>query len=293
MSVVARTLTVERSGRLEHEKLCSMSHALHLNRGVAPQAFADNLNRLASEGRNVETSHRTADEARKSYLEWIERVEAMLVWGSRDPAIRAIPLTERYWRVQQLDLATAHRPFPMIAAESRLVSEALSDLASELQRRSTQMSAGAAGLVVLDTNVLLHHNRPAKIAWSAVVDAEPPLRILLPLRVVEELDEHKWSAKAELRNRARAVLADLEEVLGSATRGHLQPGVTLEIAGGIYTASRSTDADADILDSCHEVEQFAQQPVTLVSGDKSMRIRARAEGIKTIAMPAKHRNRPD
>lgn len=48
-------------------------------------------------------------------------------------------------------------------------------------------------------------------------------------------------------------------------------------------------ADVEILDTCDALGTFTGSPVTLVTGDYGMQLRASARGIRTFAMPDESR----
>jgi predicted ribonuclease YlaK len=60
----------------------------------------------------------------------------------------------------------------------------------------------AGHIAVLDSNVLLHHLPPDQVNWQAATE-RPLVRLILPLRVVEELDSKKYGPSDRLRERAR------------------------------------------------------------------------------------------
>jgi hypothetical protein len=57
------------------------------------------------------------------------------------------------------------------------------------------------------------YQEPHKIRWREVLNA-PACRLVVPLRVVEELDGKKYSASGKLARRARALLPLLEQLVG-------------------------------------------------------------------------------
>jgi predicted ribonuclease YlaK len=59
--------------------------------------------------------------------------------------------------------------------------------------------------VVLDTNSLLHYEPPESISWAKIA-WHSPVRLVIPLRVLEEVDAKKYSTNRRLRDRARSVL---------------------------------------------------------------------------------------
>ncbi len=60
---------------------------------------------------------------------------------------------------------------------------------------------------VLDSNSLLHHAPPNQMRWDGVIGS--PVRLVVPLRVVQELDDKKASNSKPLRQRAAKRLRQL------------------------------------------------------------------------------------
>ena len=118
-------------------------------------------------------------------------------------------------------------------------------------------------LTVLDTNVLLHYQPPDKVNWQEVVK-ESQIRLVLPLRVIEELDEKKYLAREQLADRARRLLSQLWSLL-------------------------KDNAGAPVmLNLCRDL-QSVKQLVVLVTGDTGMSLRAASYGICVVSMPERYR----
>lgn len=142
---------------------------------------------------------------------------------------------------------------------------------------------------MLDTNVLLHYQPPAQVIWSDIV-GHSPVRLIVPLRVVEELDEKKYARKDALASVARSILPWLETVVAATDKpGVVRDGVTAEVLVEPASRRRVLDADREILDTCLELMRFGAQPVTLVTGDTAMLLRARGESVSTAKMPDRFR----
>jgi predicted ribonuclease YlaK len=138
---------------------------------------------------------------------------------------------------------------------------------------------------VLDTHVLLHYQPVDQIPWPAVLGAQS-VRLVIPLRVIEEIDAKKYARAANLAKRARNVLPSLERLVGPAgAPGRLTQEVTIEVPVETGPRYRPEDADEEILETCRELEQFTGQHVTLVTGDTAMRLRAQANAIPTRELP--------
>lgn len=106
----------------------------------------------------------------------------------------------------------------LINAEIDHKAQQFRDLAEELKTARTRMTRAEGCPVVLDTNLLLQATRPDGIPWDSVV-GEPQVRLLIPLRVIEELDAKKYDPKEWLRRVAREVLPWLEGLFSNSEVG--------------------------------------------------------------------------
>jgi predicted ribonuclease YlaK len=148
--------------------------------------------------------------------------------------------------------------------------------------------SGPGAIAVLDTNVLLHYQEPPKVRWPQVL-GPGPWRLMIPLRVIEELDNKKYSASAKLASRSRALLPTLERLIGDdGSPQHLDDDTTLEVPVEPAPRSRPHDADEEILALCAELPQLTGAEVTLVTADTGMRLRARAQRTTVARMPEKY-----
>jgi predicted ribonuclease YlaK len=100
--------------------------------------------------------------------------------------------------------------------------------------------------------------------------------------VLEELEAKKYARRDDFRRRAESVLRALDKFLDQAATGpvKVRPGVTLEIPpdlpyllGGQRSSDR--DQDGEILADCRFLQQAMGRPVTIVTPDRAMRVRAR------------------
>ncbi len=136
---------------------------------------------------------------------------------------------------------------------------------------------------VLDTNVLLHEPK----AIFRFGDNE----VVLPIYVVEELDQFKKGAN-ELGRNARALARELDAL---RSRGHLSEGVNLDGGGTLRVVFLEKAAKKEAIFAVHHqydnlilrcaLEFRAGQPdykVILVTKDANLRIRADAVGIEAM-----------
>jgi hypothetical protein len=255
---------------------------LRLRDGVEPAHAIAKLREAANNARN-DIQGTDAAAVLDRYTAWIVSTEAQLAWMSLDPNVVTMLLTTRHWQI--LDIG----PNPLqiwrvLTPEIAFQVAALEALAADVQARIERAAGGEP--TVLDTNTLLHYQRPDSIPWPDILN-RPSVRLVIPLRVVEELDEKKYGRNDVLAQRARDVLPWLEATIVGGS-GQARPDTTIEVPIDPTRRSRPQSADREIVDECHELRQFGGQRVTLVTGDTAMRLRAHAESIPTAQPPDKY-----
>ena len=247
---------------------------------------AQRLRETASEAWNVAggSAGQSLQILQNSYLAWVGKAESQLRNVFIDPATWEPLYGERYWRIRELN-QDSPRWMELINHEADLQGAWLEELAGRLKQLSDRLAAAPGQLTVLDTNILLHFMPPEQVDWLTLVGV-PEVRLVLPLRVVEEIDEKKYTARDDLADRARRLLSQLRAQLapsaGSPTA--LRPGVTIEVPIDDGPRRRTLDADQEILEACREL-QFGGQAVVLVTDDTGMILRADAQGLRVVAMP--------
>jgi rRNA-processing protein FCF1 len=254
--------------------------------GIDPNRVADMLRERIRVGSNVVArgAGLGTDALRAAYLDWTEATELQLESVTFDQPLVRMFQTTRYWHIRR-SLSDDPRPFPLVDAEVRLQVASLQSLLDDLNSRLSRFGSAPGHLAVLDTNILLHGVPPAHIPWTELLD-EPDVRLIIPLRVVEELDAKKYARRSDLAERARKILAQLEEVVSAGGRaGPVMSAVTLEVSAERASRHRPSDADEEILETCQDLVQFTGQAVTLVTRDTAMRLRAQALGIRVVHLP--------
>jgi rRNA-processing protein FCF1 len=225
-----------------------------------------------------------------SYLTWAHdevRRFGLMVW-SED--IDRLILTRRYWSLQGLDPAS-HGPtlndlLNLEWDERKRDLEATRDsLRQEI--RCWQSRSGA--LVLPDTNVYLQHRETFdSVDWTAIMDKrDEEIYLLIPLVVVDELDDNKRSNKLDLRGRARDTLRRFERlsiqsgagvVIPSTQLSH--PTVRAEILMEDAQHRRLPRADDELVDVAIATQILSGRRVLLVTFDKGMAVRGRSVGLE-------------
>jgi rRNA-processing protein FCF1 len=248
--------------------------ARNLPGSVARGGFSD-------EAEAVYLKRRQAD-----YIDWVEVTEGQLGNVTNDLEVLMLPYTPAYYEIRQLD-PSSPRAVAFIDSERARQVNALEALRDDLQRRLGRARAAPGAITVLDTNVLLHHQLPDSVAWREVVGQEG-VRLVIPLRVIEELDAKKYTESDKLRRRARERLPKLYTLVaaGGAPKALPNGHGTLEVFIEPGPRTRPADADTEILETARDLGRLSGSKVMIVTGDTAMRLRAEAEGIATVAMPA-------
>jgi hypothetical protein len=155
--------------------------------------------------------------------------------------------------------------------------------------------AARAGLpIVYDTNMLLHWRRPSEIAWREVLtgrsEALTLARLVVPLRVVDELDRQKYG-EGRLADRAAKALRYLYEALKDGDPGQPTPirdDASLEI--WVDTDERGGDADLAILRCAADLTTLHPSVgARVLTGDFGMRLRAQHMDLKVLHLPESYR----
>jgi hypothetical protein len=233
---------------------------------------------------------------RDSYIEWVEQTEVELSDLTYDSGVVELLHTARYWELRRIVPSDA-RPVPLIDGEARFQKNALNRLRIDLEVR-LQRARGGALIAVLDTNTLLHYEPPESIPWSDIVGS-PQVRLVIPLRVIEEVDAKKYSGNQRLRDRARSVLPHISDRVGlwGDPGPSLRPGVTMEVLIEPGPRSKPGDADEETLDTCRELWEFSGRPkggVPLITNDTGMHLRAHGlGGIRPVSLPDEYRRDKD
>lgn len=259
--------------------------------------LADSERRLretATQGRNVVggSAGQAVSIHQNSYLAWVGTAEAQLRNIFVDPLAWDHLYDERHWQIYGL-MQSSPRAIELINTAATVQAAWLEQLADRVKRLADRLAAAPGLLTVVDTHVLLHFLPPDQVNWPAVV-GNPSVRLVLPLRVVEELDEKKYTARDDLADRARRLLSQLRTQLAPTAGAPtpLRPGVTIEMPVDDGPRRRTVDADQEILDTCRELG-LGGQPVVLVTDDTGMTLRAGAAGVRVVPMPEQYlRRRP-
>lgn len=159
--------------------------------GTRPGDAERRLRETATQSRNIVGSSAGQSVAihQNNYLSWVGTAEVQLRNVFVDPVAWEHLYDDRHWQIYTLTQASP-RAIELINTAATVQAAWIEELADRVKRLADRLTAAPGQLSVLDTHVLLHFLPPDQIDWQKVVGASP-VRLVLPLRVVEELDEKK------------------------------------------------------------------------------------------------------
>ncbi|MGW4499135.1 PIN domain-containing protein [Micromonospora sp. NPDC004336] len=257
----------------------------------------------AGPGRAVDRAYR--------YLEWMHEARRLLRNQIRPAGLEQLLPMQSYKLVlsavgaHQVPLVSLPREQPaggalhlggerllngLVAAQAdervQALAAAVTDLDGAVQRFSRQF----AQVVVLDTNVYIHHERKLEdldLAGELTLGIAD-IRIIVPMMVVDELDKAKLSG-GDKGYRAGYTVAYIDRVAQAggqirAAAYEREPdprgGVSVEVLLDPVGHVRLPINDDEIVDRAVSLEPLAGQPVRLVTFDTGMALRARAAGLR-------------
>lgn len=282
---------------------------MRLRSGITAAQAAENLSELK---RALQTPRNLRDEAVvyshgehpgamsskiNAYLDWAQTVESQTRHLFADSDISDGLFADRYWQIAGLKAGSPYGT-RIINQEIDHQDARLSEVIATLKQWQ-QLGQQAGDLLALDTNTFLQCRFYSEIPWLELVGANR-VRLILTMPVLDEIEAKKQGGNARLKKRARKILPRIDKAFGDDGHeffqvekdGKLMSGVTMEILRDPHGDRRATsDIDAEFLDRCEFLQLAAGRPVTVVTADTGMKIRARGRlgGLKLLTMPTKYR----
>lgn len=206
-----------------------------------------------------------------------------------EPAVRSIVVGEQFSALHTLS------PTGDTAGLGALID-------AELGERTARLTAAIAELklaedqwgrdttaVIIDTNLLMRAGpRLARVNWDRLLRAKPVgAAFVIPIQVIEELDDLKLNRNGEIRANATYALKWLMETL--PTGGDAAPfeigsrNTTIRVWVDDNNRVPLPGTDRDIIDRAMQLQPFATRTV-IASMDQSMVFRAVHYGLEAILL---------
>jgi len=227
-----------------------------------------------------------SNEARDVYVKWSMEAEGRLTGTLGRDEVLSIFSNPRHRDISMMPAGA--QLLRSVFAEVTSKRELFESMSRELKETRTRLGKSLGLPSVVDTNFMVHCVRPDQISWRSMHD--DVLRLVIPLRVIEELDAMKTDNKERLRRSSREILSWLESLFQGSTgpvRIRVGEETTIEILLSERPRYRPSDPDEEVLDVCHDLNRFAGSSI-LVTADYGMRLRARAESVDVLQISQKY-----
>ena len=194
--------------------------------------------------------------------------------------------TDRYWYVINHRSTTFGYKPGIFRQEIEHQASRLERIAGQFEQVRSWAATTQAITVVPDTNVLVHCGNITDIDWGTVA-GNASVRVLVPLVVVDELDELKRTAREKSdRTAIRANIKLLREKLAGCKAGQeatLVGTATVAVLPDPLGHRRLASNDQEICERAALVGQV--KPVRLATNDMGMHLRAIGFGLETVEVP--------
>ena len=225
-----------------------------------------------------------ARDVRDRWLRWWSEADAQLRILFRDGDVAA-SLYVSQLRVRDVNLETM--PYGLLRHEIEVWLDRFTEMVDELMALSSFIER--PGLIVVpDTSAFVEGVYFTDLNWQKLAEIDPhePVRLVVPVLVVEELDELKWG-RDRVQDRARSVLRRLWELNSDGQQAAVIPGsrpVTVEVLVDDSWHVRRPVNDNEIIERALYVREITNKDVILAAADYSMLFQASSAGLKTCLM---------
>lgn len=222
------------------------------------------------------------------YITWLHDAERSLRGHLHPADVEALLISRRSWLIQELPIH-ADPMIPVVQFETTRAQEALDD-AHRMLEVATRHWSGAGAIVVPDCTVFCNSGPGQwidKIEWPVPAGfSGERISIVLPMAVVDEMDNRKDKGHNADRDRMRVHLAVLDRLLGSDPT---QPALMRDVDGRRITVEilfdppghvREPITDDEIVRRAADVQRYAPKAVLLLTYDTGQSTRGRAAGLQ-------------
>lgn len=207
--------------------------------------------------------------------------------------------TPRHWAMAAMGPNMSGNVSELVRIEISQRIHDFGNLIRTLEKRINYWNANQGRLVVPDTNVYLHSEHSFdQMDWSKTLEARlEDIHLVIPLLVIDELDKHKRSnvktdsEKLAVRTRARLTLRKISEIFYKPSLVHTlhfpdsnSGKISLSLLMDNLSHERLIDNDSEIIDRACELRDLTGRPITIVTFDVSMSLRARNADLQCVLL---------
>ena len=250
----------------------------------------ETLRRMHMECGNLLNAHGTL-RLRDDYLTWVDNTERQFNSLFADSTLSDGLHSTPYWEIRRLTEETP-RPYPLVEREVTRQARRIEEAMAELTRLKTFLDR-PGDIVVPDSSALVEGVYFDQFDWAAETGLAGPVRLVIPILVVEELDKIKDRERGRPQKRARSVVRRLRELARAVPAGEPVPfrdGAAFEVLLDDAMHSRFPSNDVEIIDQALGLQSLTGGDVLLACADAAMEFRARLAGLKVFDMPLPEEN---
>lgn len=263
---------------------------LRLKNPGALDAAIDALTRVQNELGNARGRGNNASDRQDAFLTWCTSWAGRELGNHFAATTLTDQLAESYNRVAFAPQLTERRMNGVLNGEFDIWHTRLGD-ANESLRALRPFAAYPGQIVVPDTSAFIEGVYFTEFDWHSLdgITADAgPVRLAIPILVIDELDALKRDRNGRVSGRARSVLQKLWELhRGDPTKPAAIPGraATVEVFTDDPWHERRPVNDEEIIDRAAAIGEITGKNVLLAAGDNGMLYRAAAGGLKAVLVP--------
>jgi hypothetical protein len=232
-----------------------------------------------------------AEERKDAFLNWCEDQARPHLESLFAPTEELLDeLNTAYHRLALTPPMSTRRLNGMLKREYTVWEQRLRRVEDELQSQK-ELASRDGHPVILDTSVLMEGRPFLTFDWHTLEAtlATRPIRLIVPILVIEELDDLLHDPKGDRRQKARAATRELWRLHGAKpTQPAVLPGqadITIEVLVDGDWHQRRPSNDAEIIDQALQVHELTGKATLLASCDFRQLYRAGAVGLPAVLMP--------
>lgn len=266
--------------------------------GVALADAAEALRHVHTNLSNLRSQIHVADQIVDAYLAWANDSARHLRTRLSAADIDRLVQTRRFWAIQ----AAPHEGMARVVdTEIDSALEALHLTIAASHHIIERWGRAEGRLVVADPSFFINHpDKIADVDFAAILSCrEAPVRLMLPILVLDELDGLKQASKARARWRAGHTLGVFDRAMAHGAAGGriqdedytpLQHGgvprgrVVIEVYFDPAGHTRLPINDDELIDRALAIQAESGRTVTFLTYDTAQSTRARFAGLEVIKL---------
>lgn len=269
--------------------------------GIDLQRLRQTLMEVRSAMTSAQMTRRTPADLHLAYIQWVSDAVSRLSLEVATRDLERLVLTRRSWLLQSLtDVGDSQPARVLINTEFNQQIMAFDAAIKAIDAEITRWQQPGV-LVIPDSSFYITHpDQLEQVHFGQLLSVrEKPVRLIVPMAIVDELDRLKESGNKHVRWRATYTLAVLDRVLQSPStpailsdedfsalnEGGIPRGrVTIEVMFDPPGHARLPITDDEIVSRAFAAQNRRGRDATLVTYDTGQATRARHAGLHVVKL---------